>query len=155
MCFSKAITLTKEDIKKYSALHTLIAVKPIIVFKLVKKILGKSYFESAAMNFRYHAGYHYYFTQPLKPEIDGGRLTINEGFHSFDMSRLKRHDCYNRYHYSTIKCIIPKGSTYFQNDFGELVSDNLIFTGQIIRFKPIKPTKNGSKTNNKKRKKRA
>ena len=33
-----------------------------------------------------------------------------------------------------VKCIIPKGSKYYKNDLGEIVSDQIIITGEAIAF---------------------
>lgn len=58
---------------------------------------------------------------------------IDEGYHSFE-SKVKAEWEANSYSNKPciVKCIIPKGSEYYHNEYGEYVSD------QIIILNPIK-----------------
>ena len=56
---------------------------------------------------------------------------INKGYHSYSIlgkARLERRSCLK----IIIKCIIPIGSTYYLNKNYEIVSSNIIITGEVI-----------------------
>ena len=75
---------------------------------------------------------------------------IREGYHSYKdivMPYSDLHSCcrtiylgkielhhypYNIYHLATF--IIPKGSIYYENIYGEIVSSNIIYTGKYIKL---------------------
>lgn len=101
-------------------------------------------------------------TEPNEnPDISTMRysMIIERGFHSYSMEKtsITANDCYlnvicneNGKYISNInyvkafyttncevviaKCIIPKGSKYYMNDLGEIVSDHIIVTGEIIPY---------------------
>lgn len=55
---------------------------------------------------------------------------IDKGYHSYktlDRAKVER-DSYE----VIVKCIIPKGSTYYINNLDEIVSSNIIVTDKII-----------------------
>lgn len=88
------------------------------------------------------------------------RIMINEGFHSYNADKteiikdiywrvnskevknncLERIYCYSYfldYEYRevvAVKCIIPKGACYYENELGEMVSDQIIVTYDIIKW---------------------
>lgn len=53
---------------------------------------------------------------------------IQEGYHS-----LKYPPAINARRYTILKCTIPKGTTYYENSSGEIVSEELIITEIIKR----------------------
>ena len=58
------------------------------------------------------------------------RWYIDKGYHSYrtlDKTKVERN-----LHEIIVKCIIPKGSTYYVNNFDEIVSSNIIVTDKII-----------------------
>lgn len=58
------------------------------------------------------------------------RWYIDEGYHSYgtlDKAKEER----NLYEI-IVKCIIPKGSAYYINDLGEIVSSSIIVTDKIV-----------------------
>lgn len=90
----------------------------------------------------------------------GYSMRIDEGFHSYNKDKTKIYDrlfcweiqgsteCFPMYSRDIIltpptdckykdivavKCIIPKGSTYYENEYGEIVSDKIMVTDEIIR----------------------
>lgn len=87
------------------------------------------------------------------------RIMINEGFHSYDDKKTEISEGPNFWGiYSkeaknvwldiisfdflddeyreivAVECIIPKGACYYENEFGEMVSDQLMVTGNIIKI---------------------
>ena len=79
-------------------------------------------------------------------------MKIDKGFHSYSMDKtMATKDKYQIVIYNMenneivdsiffsdnlviAKCIIPKGSKYYKNDLGEIVSDQIIITGEAIAF---------------------
>lgn len=78
-----------------------------------------------------------------------GYITINEGYHSYKRvsirfnSLLGKIKCIYRgyiiqpylddlYHLATF--IIPKGSIYYENRDGEIVSSNIVYTGRYLKL---------------------
>lgn len=79
-------------------------------------------------------------------------MKIDKGFHSYSMDKtMATKDKYHIVIYNMenneivdsiffsdhlviAKCIIPKGSKYYKNDLGEIVSDQIIITGEAIAF---------------------
>lgn len=77
---------------------------------------------------------------------------IFEGFHSYDLNndcipgflegnivvqdkKGRFLDCYDYIdHIVKVECIIPKGSKYYENSFGEIVSNKLIVDKIILKF---------------------
>lgn len=66
------------------------------------------------------------------PYVGYKYYNIHKGYHSW----LSRKDCHPYIFYTitirVVKCIIPKGSTYAVNEFGEVVSSNIVVTDEIV-----------------------
>lgn len=119
------------------------AVEDIHVFKIgtyVDETCATSYFQ----RFLYEVGGKYRSEIVLKRNA-GDRITINEGLHSYSFfktaiagtknSLIVRSglDYLETYPTTTfgvelakIYCTIPKGAIYFENEFGEIVSNELV-----------------------------
>ena len=97
-----------------------IKLKPVIpdykIYKLMKEQYGGIY-----------EGYHYYkdITMPYSDlgscsrTIYLGRIAENVRLHNI---------------YSIATFIVPKGSKYYENDNGEIVSSNIIYTGKYVKI---------------------
>lgn len=109
-----------------------IAGKRISVYKIME-IPEKGKYVSPYRKFTYEPYMHYYEDKPLSPTKSGYQLKIKRGLYSYAMSKKgKIHNksiLYTNPQY--VLCYIPKGATYF-TDGHECVSDQLIFTGEII-----------------------
>ena len=135
-----------------------IAEKDIVVYKL-----GYLFKNSGVFSSLYH-GYDYHpkglnRTVTLAPIVGGAVLPhlsqfdtglIYSGYHSYKSICLlfneiytfartillgnirDRINLYNDYYVATF--IIPKGSEYYENDNGELVSSNIIYTGKYVKL---------------------
>ena len=100
------------------------------------------------------------------PLCEKCRIMINKGFHSYNADKTEIVKGISMNHWSinsketkdfwldmiygfsylddeykelvAVKCIIPKGACYYENELGEMVSDQLMVTDNIIkRFKDI------------------
>ena len=87
---------------------------------------------------------------PIQLYKDKSFYKIYEGYHSYKdvvmpysdlrsccrtiyLGKIKlSHYPYNIYHLATF--IIPKGSVYYENIYGEIVSSNIIYTGKYIKL---------------------
>ena len=87
---------------------------------------------------------------PIQFYKDKSLYVIYEGYHSYKdivmpysdlrsccrtiyLGKIKlSHYPYNIYHLATF--IIPKGSIYYENIYGEIVSSNIIYTGKYIKL---------------------
>ena len=87
---------------------------------------------------------------PIQFYKDKSLYVIYEGYHSYKdivmpysdlrsccrtiyFGKIKlNHYPYNIYHLATF--IIPKGSIYYENIYGEIVSSNIIYTGKYIKL---------------------
>ena len=87
---------------------------------------------------------------PIQLYKDKSFYVIYEGYHSYKdivmpysdlrsycrtiyFGKIKlNHFPYNIYHLATF--IIPKGSIYYENIYGEIVSSNIIYTGKYIKL---------------------
>ena len=120
------------------------AEKDRAVFKVVEQIDGKllSYFKS----FPYEIG-KLYETKIGDRKVICGRLCIEKGFHSYS-NKCKWEPLYQIidtmhkvtfgnhslaifdfsviYKHVRVSCIIPKGSLYYENEYGEIVSNKII-----------------------------
>lgn len=130
-----------------------IAEKDIIVYKIMYESHGNIY--SWFKDFPYEAGVRYVWGKELKPSRIDDYWRIEKGFHSYNCKStfiLKENnsvfgecwsvrDCkfytrLNQYSLSRgssreikkITCIIPKGSIYYENEKGEVVSNQIIIT---------------------------
>ena len=59
------------------------------------------------------------------------RWYIDKGYHSYNtLDKAKEEKNLNEV---IVKCIIPKGSEYYINEYDEIVSSNIIVTNKIIK----------------------
>ena len=90
---------------------------------------------------KYEVNMHYHQTGKEKFTFEwwNGELCINRGLHAY----VNYKDVINNLFYDeyAVKCIIPKGSTYFLGKYGDIVSDNMIVTDKIYGYQPIKKVK--------------
>lgn len=135
-----------------------IAAKDIVVYKLGHVIETTKEFLSLYQNYEYVPGIRNktitltpmkgleHVSQLRKDELG----VIYEGYHSYrDISlpfkgiksdfriiylgKTREHiGIYNNYYVVTF--IIPKGSQYYENDLGEIVSNNIIYTGKYVKL---------------------
>lgn len=123
--------------------------KDIIVFKVMRKVAERIY-SSYIMGYEYQCGKTYTINE-LKSHISKeGIMIIEDGFHSYSSK-----DCYvwspfysyginiNKNGYGMIatynklygtcvvECTIPKGSKYYHNYHGEIVSEKIIINREI------------------------
>ena len=74
--------------------------------------------------------------QPIS--IGNGNIRINEGFHSYIKLDTAENDLLYAALYPftdvIVKCIVPKGSEYYINNRGEIVSSNIIYTGKWVKL---------------------
>ena len=75
-----------------------------------------------------YSGYHSY--KSISLPFNG----IGNSFRAILLGTIikKRINVYNSYYIATF--IIPKGSEYFENTAGEIVSSNIIYTGKYIKL---------------------
>lgn len=131
-----------------------IAGEDIFVYKVMLQNPDTGRYKSLYYGMRYEAGKVYRTCiepintyRPLYIEME-----IDKGFHSYSMDRtMATKDKYQIVIYNMenneivdsiffsdnlviAKCIIPKGSKYYKNDLGEIVSDQIIITGEAIAF---------------------
>lgn len=131
-----------------------IAGEDIFVYKVMLQNPDTGRYKSLYYGMRYEAGKVYSTCiepintyRPLYPE-----MKIDKGFHSYSMDRtMATKDKYQIVIYNMenneivdsifffdnlviAKCIIPKGSKYYKNDLGEIVSDQIIITVEAIAF---------------------
>lgn len=105
--------------------------KDIICYKIVPTPNSEVVY-SKIFHFEYHFGKLY--------KTDLGNViqhpyyySIDEGFHSYkklpilwrNMYITAKSGFYNIYRHVIIECVIPIGSTYYENEFGELVSNQI------------------------------
>lgn len=129
-----------------------IATKNIICYKVFneydiilkeRKFLGKTYKKEIEKFISLYSKY-LYFPYKINSEISllysysspnkwykSGLWSINKGYHSYEtLNVTKRHT--NEY-CRIIECIIPKGSIYYINRVGHIVSSNIIVTDKIVK----------------------
>lgn len=101
-------------------INTEVKIRPFIhnynIYKLEKEQYGIVY-----------EGYHSYkeITMPYSELYIDSRM-VHLG------KTVDRISLFNLYHIATF--IIPKGSEYYENEDGELVSSNIIYTGKYIKL---------------------
>lgn len=133
-----------------------IADEDIIVYKVM--LLREGYRNELASFYygkRYVIGKEYIEETETVEPVYLYHYSINKGFHSYSLEKTTEKECYNHcqiwsgttlldyvnlgidVHYGetlvAVKCIIPKGSTYYENDLGEIVSDRIIITDKIFK----------------------
>ena len=135
-----------------------LAERDIVVYKLGHVIETTKEFQSLYQNYTYYPkGLNKVVTLvPIVYTTEVSKLRssetgiIYEGYHSYKSISLpfnglgfsfrfillgnimERIGLYNDYYIATF--IIPKGSTYYENSNGELVSSNIIYTGKYIKI---------------------
>lgn len=131
-----------------------IAVEDILVYKVMYRKPNNGRFRSLYRRMDYEPEKIYWAdVNPIS--IDSPLylgMKIDKGFHSYSMDKtMATKDKYHIVIYNMenneivdsiffsdhlviAKCIIPKGSKYYKNDLGEIVSDQIIITGEAIAF---------------------
>ena len=142
MCFSK-----NDNLYRGRACLTQIATDDIIVYKLLfkKELLFSNKYYSLINQFKYKKGKTYYsplniFIHYQEKNSDNFAITVEEGFHSYVHHRyifkyLSYYGMKFEPYYVIGKFIIPKGTTYIEND-EQIVSDRIKFIG-IIPLKDL------------------
>ena len=119
-----------------------VAKEPITVFKVVEVHNGKVI--SSIMGYEYEIGKEYNLQKELEiVRTNVSRWRIAEGFHSYTHDSVNNNingywetpneivdrevTIFNKHHF--MKCIIPIGSKYYLNEFGEVISDSIIPVG--------------------------
>lgn len=136
------------------------AEKGMTVWKIMKQIGGTTYVKSYYQKMKYKIGRLYETEMNIKFNdfVSLGLylypMSITEGFHSYnpkgvkftrtqffwDMTKKGLDDRDDRLdiifedpYAVVVECVIPEGSTYYENDRGEIVSDKIIITDKIIK----------------------
>jgi len=125
----------------------------ITVFKVMRKIKDGMY-SSYFMEYPYSLGKIYEMNGLESHEGEDGYMTIEKGFHSYSSKECYIYLPYNShgqiyiqkqrtwelsavyddtYNVCIIECTIPKGSKYYRNYYGEIVSDKIIINKEIPR----------------------
>ena len=121
----------------------LTAIEDLHVFKLMR-----SGFVSYYKSFIYNPGVTYHSSLGKPEATIDGNWRIARGFHSYDKSCVMhetdldlsvysptlcpRLDILTKDHLIKVECIIPEGSEYYVNKYGEYVSDSIII-GKVIK----------------------
>ena len=140
----KVPNIAEEDIIVYKVMLLRDGYRnELISFYYSKRyVIGKEYIEEIEMKM-------------VAPKLLMGHFIINKGFHSYSLEKTTEKECDNRcYIWSgeylldginleneinygetlvAVECIIPKGSTYHENDLGEIVSDRIIITDNVFK----------------------
>lgn len=126
-----------------------VAKEDIKVFKIGES--HKGMFHSMYKDFKYQLN-QLYITNIYIDKDNAGRFVGSQGFHSYDPSIVHLEISENKIiqwavyagqikldfdtidaNYVKAECVIPKGSVYYENDFGEIISNQII----IKNFEPI------------------
>lgn len=131
-----------------------IAVEDILVYKVMYRKPNNGRFRSLYRRMDYEPE-KIYWTDVNPISIDSPlylEMKIDKGFHSYSMDKtMATKDKYHIVIYNMenneivdsiffsdnlviAKCIIPKGSKYYMNEVGEIVSDQIIITREAIAF---------------------
>lgn len=102
--------------------------------------------QSPYRGFKYELGKTYSMEEPLHLKGTSWYSYVNEGFHSYDSSKVTirneywtllvykgRHTVVGQYtsDMSTFNAKVPKGAHYYINELGEIVSDQIIIICKI------------------------
>lgn len=101
-----------------------IATEDIPIFKLMEKVTPFNCV-SFIQYFKYNYKHLYSLDSEIVVETEDYQYTINEGFHSYDISLLPGFEVVRE---SLVVGIIPKGAVYYKNALGEIVSNQIIIT---------------------------
>jgi len=139
MCLTLKNPTTKLTIEEAIKLHKKVATKNITVYKVLG-IVGNGY-QTPYQNYPMDLNTHYYNVGKNKFTFDLSyyKLNVNQGLHAYTSlakAKLKAMSGYLKCWWPDrviVKCIIPKKSVYFINEYKhEICTDNLIITDQII-----------------------
>lgn len=128
-----------------------VAKEDIKVFKIGENHEGM--FCSMYKGFEYQLNQLYTSCIDIESQDYNNRFVGSQGFHSYDPSivhlKISKNNEILRWEVKTIhgrldydtdginnvkaECVIPKGSVYYENDFGEIISNQII----IKNFEPI------------------
>lgn len=115
-----------------------IADKDIICFKIVRKTDRSNIFKSNSLGFKYIIGVKYSNISFLvKKEIKEVKdcKVIEQGYHSFSILTTSANIVLARdkdYYRCVVKCIIPIGSMYYENDETKEYVSNQIIIKEIL-----------------------
>lgn len=141
MCLSVQVRKSSDldkSLEKLAKEYKLIAKKDIVVYKVVRSAYipekQKTILFSLHKGFKYEEGFHYYQKGKKFGFYKGWNgFQVHQGLHSFVHKPR-----FIGYGQVILKCIIPKGSTYYSNNCSwlsknekEYVSDNLIIVKQV------------------------
>jgi hypothetical protein len=115
-----------------------IAKRAIVCYKLVEVSIEEPiYYRSWVQLVTVQLGEEY-MSILVKEEGDFSD-SISEGLHSYTSLEkakfeLRVSHCYFEFNSAIVKCIIPKGSTYYKNDDGQFASDRIIYGTETIEL---------------------
>lgn len=134
-----------------------IAGEDIFVYKVMRRKPDSKMFRSLYYKMGYEPGkvYTACIDDPLYAK---NGMTIRKGFHSYDANKTEISKSLNFWSINpkevndvfldmvglsdfdeeyeeimAVECIIPKGACYYENEHGEMVSDQIMVTGKIIK----------------------
>ena len=128
-----------------------IAKKDFYVYK-IGRVLGNGIFVSYIKNFVYHPKCSNKIISLIVRIPCRDTCVIQEGYHSYKWIAFDNTNPYERClylgnynfalkentslykHCCIATFIIPKGSIYYENEFGEIVSSEIIYTGKYIKL---------------------
>lgn len=131
-----------------------IAVEDILVYKVMYRKPDNGGFRSLYRRMDYELEKIYWTdVSPISIDSPLYSMMIKEGFHSYSIDKTKAiknnesqtltviykngefvDSTFFSVNLVIAECIIPAGSKYYENDFGEIVSDRIIITGETIAF---------------------
>ena len=128
-----------------------IAKKDFYVYK-IGRVLGNDIFVSYIKNFVYHPKCSNKIISLIVQIPCRGTCVIQEGYHSYKWIAIDNTNPHERClylgnynlalkenillykHCCIATFIIPKSSEYYENEFGEIVSSEIIYTGKYIKL---------------------
>jgi hypothetical protein len=131
MCLSINGAFSSREVARQFASKPLIAKRNMRVLKVLKPNSGSAY-----RKFKYEKGFHYYqdgkpFSFRIERINSYWKVNIFKGLHACltrdKVATITGPDLFTNPSYLVVRMIIPKGSKYFTNKDGEIVSDNLIW----------------------------
>ena len=112
----------------------------------LNKACGEVSLEDEAKSITKHYGYHTYNPHSIHFCIISGWMFIRTNKQAFDLDYWYQQPSSVMKEMYLAKCVIPKGSTYYENEFGEILSSNLIITNKMAVVNTIiEKTKSCSK----------
>lgn len=113
-----------------------VARKDTYVYKIV--VGGNTGCTSAVRNLYYE--YNKIYTQEKPINVMLLKLSkqwmIEKGFHSYKTYSKAKEEYYKLDfpYYTIVQCIIPKGSTFYENENGEIVSDSIVISNSFRNY---------------------